>query len=406
MRSMKKERGAALVLIIGVIAALAILAATLVVLTANATSNTARDRSRAKAFNVAEAAIDYGLYRLGAAWPTASGQAITFSDNPDKTAFLGRFPASEFPSADVQVVWFNDVDLNGDGKIDLRDGDTNFDKVTNSLDQPQDTDNNGRMFIEAQATVGKRRARIQVEAQRNVLDTQIPRGIAIVCDGTVTANNKKSPVDAGYLAPDQLAGGIRALSGGIFDNKNKNGTVCKTPPVHPVENLGPGVVDSILSPATIRGLILAAKAKGSYYTSQPPTTAAMEGLVVIQTTEQIEFKDVYNGDGWGIPSSSAPKPPGFMLVIGPGAPDAVPATPSGGVFVQGNAKYYGILYTDGGMFGNGGTWVVGMLLSKNAIDLAGNREVSYDDRCVVGALGIATLNAQVVPNTWREIGPK
>jgi hypothetical protein len=309
---------------------------------------------------------------------------------------LADYPASEFPGADVQVAWFNDVDANGDSLINVDDA------------VPQDVDGNNKIFIEAQATVGGRSARIQVEAQRVKFDTQIPRGIAIVTDGDVTANNKKSPVNAdtsngGYMAPDQTS--IRALAGGVFDNKNPNGTVCQTPPVNPEPNLGAGVVDSILSPDIIRGLIAAAKARGSYYTSQPPTTASMEGLVVIQTDEQIEFKDEYNGDGVSVPSAAAPKQPGLMLVIGPGFPDST-TTPSGGIKVQGNAKYYGILYTDGGMFGNGGTWVVGMLFSKNSVDLAGNREVAYNDRCVVGAQGLVTLNAQIVPNTWREINPK
>lgn len=391
MRRLNSERGAALVLIIGVIATLAILATTLVALTANATSNTAKDRSRAKAFNVAEAAVDYALYRLGSAWPTPSGTAMTFSSS-DKAAFLARFPDTEFSSADVQIVWFDDVGTN----IVAADG------------EPQDLNDNGKIFIEAQATLGTRSARIQVEAQRVTFDTQIPRGIALVTDGDVTANNKKSPVNAdtangGYLAPDQTS--VQALAGGIFDNKNPNGTVCQTPPVTPVPDQGAGLVDSILSPDIIRGLIAAAKARGSYYTSQPPTTAAMEGLVVIQTADQIEFKDVYNGDGVSIPSASAPKQPGLMLVIGPGYPDTV-ATPSGGIKVQGNSKYYGILYTDGGMFGNGGTWVVGMLLTKNSVDLAGNREVAYNDRCVVGAQALVILNAQIVPNTWREIHPQ
>lgn len=391
MRRLKNEQGVALVLIIGVIAALAILTTALVFLMANATSNTAKDRSRAKAFNVAEAAVDYALYRLGSGWPAPSGAAMTFSTT-DTAAFLARFPDSEFPSANVQIVWFDDVGTN----IVAADG------------PPQDLNDNGKIFLEAQATVGGRSARIQVEAQRIMFDTQIPRGIAIVTDGDVTANNKKSPVNAnpangGYLAPNQNS--VQALAGGIFANKNQNGTVCQTPPVTAVPNQGAGLVDSILSPDMIRGLIIAAKARGSYYTSQPPTTANMEGLVVIQTTDPIEFKDVYNGDGVGVPSDSAPKPPGLMLVIGPGYPDTT-ATPSGGIKVQGNAKYYGILYTDGGMFGNGGTWVVGMLLSKNSVDLAGNREVAYNDRCVVGAQSLVVLNAQIVPNTWREIHPQ
>lgn len=397
MRRYNRESGAALILIVGVIAALAILGAALVALTANAASNTARDRDRAKAFNMAEAGVDYALYRLGTVWPTLAAGPITFSTT-DEAAFLTRFPATEYPGADIEIVWFNDVDTNGDGVIDWTDG------VPQDLGVDVTKEGNGRIFVEAQATVGASKARIQVEAQRVMFDTQIPTGIALVADGDVTANNKKSPVNAdpangGYMDDSETE--IQAYAGGTFTNKNPNGTVCQTPPVTPHENMGTGIVDSILSPLTIQGLIQAAKARGSYYTSQPPTTADMEGLVVIQTADQIEFKDTYNGDGVSVPDTVHPKQPGFMLVIGP---DGGPT--SGGIKVQGNAKYYGILYTDGGMFGNGGTWVVGMLLAKGAsVDLAGNREVAYNFRCVTGAQSLLTLNAQIVPNTWREIQP-
>lgn len=396
MSRARDEHGAALVMIIGVIAALAILATTAVALTANASWNTSKDRQRAQAFNVAEAAVDYALYRLGASWPTPTGQPMSLSP-ADEAMFLARFPSSQFPSVDVTIVWFDNADNNMDGVIDVND------------EVPQDMNGDGYIFIEAQATVGTKRARIQVEAKQVKFDTEIPRGVALVADGDVTANNKKGPVNAdpangGYMAPDQSR--IRALSGGDFINKNPNGTVCQNPPVVAESYVTPEppnttVTDSILSPLIIRGIIGAAKARGSYYTSQPPE-ANMEGLVVIQTTEQIEFKSVYNGDGVSWPSAAAPKPPGFMLVIGPDG------SPSGGIKVQGNAKFYGILYTDGGMFGNGGTWVVGMLLAKGVqgVDLAGNREVAYNDNAVVGALNMVTLNAQIVPNTWREIQPK
>ena len=411
MRRLNNERGAALLLIIGVIAALAILAATLVVLTANATSNTARDRSRAKAFNVAEAAVDHALYQLGAAWPTPLGTAMTFSAS-DRTTFLSRFPASEFPSADVQIVWFNDVDIGGrklvngvptwtppDGKIDVADGDTNHDGKTDGADQPLDADNNGKMFVEAQATAGGRSARAQVQAQRVTLDTQISSGIVLATDGVVSANNHEYPVSADTDRGGDLGGAtsIQAFAAEF------EGDVCKTPPVVPSISPG-GVVDSILSPDIIRGLIATAKAQGSYYTSQP-TDAQMEGFVVIQTAQQITLHNHYNGNGVDIPSN-APKPPGFMLVIGPGAPDPS-ATPSGGVFLQSAVtKYYGILYTDGGVFGNGQADVIGMLLAKGDVDLRGGRQITYNFGCVWGALSLVTLNAQIVPNTWREIQPK
>ena len=67
------QRGATLILLIGVIAALAILAATLVMVTVNAQDRTAADRTKTKAFNAAEAALDKSMYSIGMTWRRRPG---------------------------------------------------------------------------------------------------------------------------------------------------------------------------------------------------------------------------------------------------------------------------------------------------------------------------------------------
>ena len=68
----ERERGAGLVLIIGVVAALAISAASLIVLTANVQSNTADTRQHVKSFTVCEAGLDSGMALLAYSWPMTS----------------------------------------------------------------------------------------------------------------------------------------------------------------------------------------------------------------------------------------------------------------------------------------------------------------------------------------------
>ena len=63
--------------IVGVIAALAILSAALVVLSTNVMHNTGAQTMEVKAFNVAEAGLDTGQETLWAAWP---GPAATDTD--------------------------------------------------------------------------------------------------------------------------------------------------------------------------------------------------------------------------------------------------------------------------------------------------------------------------------------
>ena len=66
-----RQRGSSLILLMGVIAALAILVSALVILTSNVMSNTARHRTQAKVFNVAEAALDAGQAAAWVDWPVA-----------------------------------------------------------------------------------------------------------------------------------------------------------------------------------------------------------------------------------------------------------------------------------------------------------------------------------------------
>ncbi len=62
-------------MVIGIVAALAILAGSLVMLTINVQGNSSRDRQAKKSFNVSEAALDTALFKLGSSWPVASSPA-------------------------------------------------------------------------------------------------------------------------------------------------------------------------------------------------------------------------------------------------------------------------------------------------------------------------------------------
>jgi len=40
-----------------------------------------------------------------------------------------------------------------------------------------------------------------------------------------------------------------------------------------------------------------------------------------------------------------------------------------------------------------------------AVDMRGDRDVLYNDNCIVNLNSMIPLKAQLVPNTWREITP-
>lgn len=415
MKRRSAQHGAALVLVIGVIAALAVLAGALVFLIGNAQSNTARDRTRTKAFNVAEAAVDLALYKVGTNWPDAGNVALTAAE---RTAFLARFPASEFPGADVSLVFFDNHDTNGDGVINRSDG---WPRDGNGLARPGD----GRIYIEAQASVGGQKARIQCLAQRVFFDAKFPRGIVAAADGNISANSSKPPIgsdpnNGGYMAPDQSA--LSLLAGGTITNSNPNATVYDPalfPPANVRQSLGSGVIDTVLDPEVVQQFIKTAQANGSWYSDiaaeqakgakplpDKNAIAPYEGVVVIETTNKIELNGngTYNGDG------VAPnKQPGVLMVIGPET--MYPDDPSKigqrslGIDLGGVGRYYGVMYTDGSIGGNGTITVVGMALAKGGINLAGNRRIEYNDNVLVNLTRTVQLSAQIVPNTWRQIKP-
>lgn len=422
MRQRDNQRGAVLILVIGVVATLAILSGALVFLTANASSNTADDRNRAKAFNVAEAAVDVALHKVGTDWPlTADATFPSTADPNEKTAFLARFPSSEFPNVDASITYFDNVNNAGQPGT-CADG---WPRDGNGASRPGD----GLIYIEAQASVGGEKARIQCEAQRLYFDSKFPRGIVAAANGNIESNNSNPSLgsdstNGGYMAlPDQTA--LTVMAGGTIIDSNPNGTVYDPglfPPSNVQQNLGTGVIDNVLDPDVVQQLIKTAKLRGAFYSNiaselnktgidkakpLPATNvvAPYEGIVVIETTTRLDLNGNgdYNGDGL-----SPNKPPGVLMVIGPKTmyPDDPTKTGySPGIDLGGTGEFSGVMYTDGSIGGNGNIVIVGMVLAGGNITLVGNRRIEYNDNVMANLAKTVQLSAQIVPNTWRQIKP-
>lgn len=190
MRERTGEAGAALILVIGVVAALAILATTLVMVTANVQGGTAADRTETKAFNVAEAGLDSAVFTLGTSWP---GSAASPSLGIDTVAFRDDFSETEYPSPDQGEFITVDVYDN----LSPLDPSVRWDSGG-----PDGTASGGDgiMWIESQAGVGDEAARIrtQVEMQTIGITTLAP-GVAVYSGGNGTiagSGDISSPLDA------------------------------------------------------------------------------------------------------------------------------------------------------------------------------------------------------------------
>jgi len=195
------QRGATLILLLGVIAALAILAATLVMVTVNVQGRTEADRTKTKAFDAAEAALDQSMYMVGMTWPS-SPSSFTWDSAAFKDAGFPldqskwNFPANEYPNFTSTV----------------------------TLSAGPDSDH---YWLVAQANVGTQKARIRTQIARQSIGVAgLAPGVAVYSGGTVTMTGSASvtgptsngqPTAALYAATKvDVSGGNPSITASIY----------------------------------------------------------------------------------------------------------------------------------------------------------------------------------------------
>jgi hypothetical protein len=373
---LRNQTGASIIMLIGIVAALAVAAATLVVFSGNVQSNTADQRVRDKSAGVAEAAVDGMIYQMSLTWPkTASTQPVL-----DATTIRSQFPATEYPGpktgAFVGAVYYDNSDTNSDGKV-------------NSLDAHYDNNNDQLMYVEAQGTVGVRTVRIQALVKQKFAEIKFPKGVAVYVGGNLTSNgggnNPKITIeDQGSSL--KVYGDV----GGTIENPSvfEGGATPIIPQVAPP-------LSSILPDSILAQIVAMAKGMGTYYdrTKSPPDAMPSDfsGLKVINVADGTSVALGNNGT-----INSAAKP-GILLVLG---------GPNVTLDMGGNAEFWGVLYTDGTFQSAHGTPTIhGMVICKSNLDMKGTPNVMYNESAIVNLSHQWGLSVQVVQNTWREIAP-
>lgn len=397
MHRRNSQEGAALVMIIGVAAALAILAATLVAVTLNAQAGTRDDRMRAKAFTVAEGSVDATLSSLSAGWPATSTQTI------DTTALAGTvrglyptggadgYPDSPGGKAFTNIYIYDNFDTNGDGMIDRHDS---------AYDQFAD----GVMNVEVQSSVGSRKAGVvtQVMAAKTTLDfranTVIYAGDTLTVDGV---NKNKSAI--GIVAGAPAGTAADAITSDVY-SPNKAYTYGCGPGVTPIEE-SPLTLDDIIPGPTLDALqqkcFATKKYPYRYYTSSAAATAVSQapilGGVVVIDPPPGQYATVDLTD-----NATSQTSPGILIVT------------RGKVINIGNkALYYGLIVVrdtpnDGISFDLGGNASIhGMVFVEGAAKLHGDDKLLYDP-AIADLLKSQTvvLKVRMVPNTWRQVKPE
>jgi hypothetical protein len=381
------EQGSALVLVIGVIATVAVLASTLVLVTANAMQGTAKDRERAQAFNVAEGALDKAMNVLSADWPSSS----SFHPQVDPAQFW-----SEFATPSAVANQFAPAAAGG-GRVSV-----DFYDNTTAKDY-WDENGDSLMWVEAQGNVGKARARVRAQVYLSPGDLGLVPNQAVFTPGSAQLGAGAS-VTAEVLAP-----GTDVV--GIFCNNPDD--VSKKPLPDQVTTYNSAGVDGGLSPGVLGHLKSLAQSSTSpkrYFTASDWNTFAkgspkMEGVFFVDSpTAAVTWPsnfDPLTGDGVSVTDAAGNVLQPCLLIVN---------APS--LKWQANNSFYGLVYCSGTVDFQGTPNIHGLLIagssssSPPAVSISGNYGLMYNDTVRQNLNSAFPMNVKIVKDTWQEIQPK
>ncbi len=223
MRDLRSQEGSMLVLLIGVVAALAIMASTLVMLTGNVQSNTAQERTRSKAFDVAEGGLDYYMNQMALSWPKGVASPPAFNSAAFRSLDQFNNP-SEYPNPAGGAAFANvtvyDNDQTVNGKVN---------EGYSVVASPHtDANGDGKVWLVATGATGRKAAGIQVKVNRTPVNTQFPKGIVVYAGGNMTSNgggnNPKITVEDSGGPGNQVHGYVKGTidTVTVFDQSSAN----------------------------------------------------------------------------------------------------------------------------------------------------------------------------------------
>jgi hypothetical protein len=372
----RNSRGSALILFLGVAAAVSIIAAGMVMLLLNTQHSTAMERQRTSAFDVAEAALDVGMQKLGSHWPTSSTNSTWF-------------PAADFFDSNYEDL-FPNATANPDTFVQVRLADNT------DPSQPFDADEDGYVYLDAQARIGKRASRVHALIEVTYYDFNLLRGLALYTRGVPT--NK---------------GGDPKITVEVFPPGD---TVCSwaTPDVDPTSAQGKALATfgapymawlnstsatvpqrtDILSDETIAQVEALASDMGRFSDygagSVPGSYSVQDGLCVVKAASGVvsmNGNEVHNSE----------QQPGVLLILG-GAT----------LRMTGNSQFYGLIYCQGNVEtdkSNGTPRIHGMLITDGKLTGSGTPDIRYNDRCIAGISHQFPVGTRLVPGYWRELKP-
>jgi type II secretory pathway pseudopilin PulG len=408
----RRQLGSSLVLLLGIVATLAILTVTLVAVLTNAQGNTARERSQAKSFHVAEAALDAAMANISHTWPSAAPVPFPTAAFQDEFKPAASTTQPEYPGPtgadvpDVKVVYFDNSDTSGDGKINTDDAD-------------YDANGDQMIYVVAQAGVLKRSTRVQGLVFRSDFEPQIPMANVLWCSNLKNSGGgggvmpkiyveNSDPLSNGEVAVD-VKYNIDDYNKGIVDTSQIDAQF-GSPPVK--GHNSPKPLDEAYPPGARDSVVTLAKTVGRYFDADN----ASPGLTPLETAEA-SLESEYGGPGLaGLTVVRQTTPVQTFSLLGNEQLNAPPSDPGflfllGGVNFEigGTAAFFGLLYVDGGKV----TVAHGTPTIHGSMFVTGDVEFKGDGKLAFSYLALSGLVAKqypsfvsMVPNTWRELQPK
>jgi len=392
MNACIRERGSALILLLGVIAALATLAVAIVALTANVQSATSKDRSRAKAFNVAEAGLDLGQQQLDKSWPlagttvsplvtsdflalkiTVDGQPQTFLDSSEFPGLIGRVDMYDNPWADGYHAPYSAAN-------------------PPSFDQTND----GLMYVRSVARVGKKTAGVQAQVSLVPLPSRLPPDILLYTDGPLDLNGLGSGVGSsdekvpfGVIGEDETATVYADPANTVkhpptmnFPD-NKNVFQAWKPTTVNAQTVFPAL-DDYVAKAFIAGKEYANEEAFLDAGGWDAANSSDPHLVVIDDGD-IQLP---NTPGYTIWSQARP---GYLIVL------------NGDVIIPGQQTFYGLIYCKNAFEEKGTPQIFGVVIALESAKLNGDRSLIKDPTVMANLDSVVPSTVRIVPGTWSEL---
>ena len=375
------DSGSSLIILIGITAALALLAVALVAVLANAQHATSRNKAKTTSFDVAEAAVDVTMESLSRSWPddTTPWTATSFSTAAPQ--FDGTFDVTTNASnGDAVWVWVRD------------DSGADADAAP-----PYDENGNGWVWVDAQARVNGVSSRVRTMVQAKFYEMNLPKGVVVCAEGDLLSNAAGGNTASGKHkigAADVSVGGQQPVSMAIWgtDPGIENPEVA-WPYVDQDPPYKPHAWD-LIPPDLISDLRAIAESTGKLFTggALPSTAADYTGLCVVEAGPDVTVQLGQNGQ---TEAYNSPAKPGILLVLG----DAT-------LKLAGNTEYYGVVYTEGDIgVAQGNPIVYGMVVTTGDFDMAGVAQVIYREDCLANLNRQFQTSTRLVPNYWRELTP-